>query len=100
MVHNIKTEKSPLSGNNHGSLNWVSALLPIRPLKGMLQPIFCIDINTYSENEKLCKISFKKLFFQNILAFIDLFYRYIISLTSIQYVVKQPREVFFKKRCS
>ena len=27
-------------------------------------------------NEKLCKIYFKKLFFQNVLAFIDLFYRY------------------------
>ena len=27
-------------------------------------------------NEKLCKIYFKKLFFQNVLAFIDVFYRY------------------------
>ena len=31
---------------------------------------------TVAENQKLCKIYLKKLFFQNVLAFIDLFYRY------------------------
>ena len=29
-----------------------------------------------TENEELCKIYLKKLFFQNVLVFIDLFYRY------------------------
>ena len=59
-------------------------------------------------NEKLCKIYLEKLFFQNVLAFIDLFYRYhyisVISSTQIafdvmcvQYVQKQPPEVFLKK---
>ena len=58
-------------------------------------------------NEKLCKIYFKKLFFQNVLAFIDLFIDTIISVISstqiacdvmcVQYVQKQPPEVFFKK---
>ena len=46
---------------------------------GMLLPIFSIDINTYSDrtvDEKLCKIYFKKLFFENVLVFIDIFYRY------------------------
>ena len=61
-------------------------------------------------NEKLCKIYFKKLFFQNVLAFIDVFYRYHISVISstqipcnvmcVQYVQKQPPEMFFKKRHS
>ena len=58
-------------------------------------------------NEKLCKIYSKKLFFQNVLAFIDLFIDTIISVISstqiacdvmcVQYVQKQPPEVFFKK---
>ena len=58
-------------------------------------------------NEKLCKIYFKKLFFQNVLAFIDLFIDTIISVISstqiacdvmcVQYVQKQPPELFFKK---
>ena len=58
-------------------------------------------------NEKLCKIYFKKLFFQNVLAFIDLFIGTIIFVISstqiacdvmcVQYVQKQPPEVFFKK---
>ena len=58
-------------------------------------------------NEKLCKIYFKKQFFQNVLAFIDLFLDTIISVVSstqiacdvmcVQYVQKQPPEVFFKK---
>ena len=57
-------------------------------------------------NEKLCKIYFKKLFFQNVLAFIDLFIDTIISVISstqiacdvmcVQYVQKQPPEVFLK----
>ena len=60
-----------------------------------------------TENEKLCKINFKKLFFQNVLASIDLFIDTIISVISstqiacdvmcVQYVQKQPPEVFFKK---
>ena len=51
---------------------------PPRMLKGMLQPMFCIlQIHIVAENEKLCKIYFKKIIFQNILAFIDLFYRYL-----------------------
>ena len=58
-------------------------------------------------NEKLCKIYFKKLFFQNVLAFIDLFIDTIISVISstqiacdvmcVQYIQKQSPEVFFKK---
>ena len=58
-------------------------------------------------NEKLCKIYFKKLFFQNVLAFIDLFIDttiFVIPFTQIacdvvcvQYVQKQPTEVLFKK---
>ena len=57
-------------------------------------------------NEKR-KIYFKKLFFQNVLAFSDLFIDTIISVISstqiacdvmcVQYVQKQPPEVFFKK---
>ena len=35
-----------------------------------------IQIHIVTRNEKLCKIYFKKLFFQNVLASIDLFYRY------------------------
>ena len=34
-----------------------------------------IKIHIVTGNEKLCKIYFKKLFFQNVLVFIDLFYR-------------------------
>ena len=58
-------------------------------------------------NEKLCKIYFKKLFFQNVLAFIVFFIDTNISIISstqiacdvmcVQYVQKQPPEVFFKK---
>ena len=45
----------------------------------MLGPVFCIDINTHSDRkEKLRKIYLKKLFFQNVLVFIDLFI-YIIT---------------------
>ena len=47
--------------------------IPFNLLKRMLRPIFCIDINTH---EKFCKIYSKKLFFQKVLAFIHLFYRY------------------------
>ena len=57
-------------------------------------------------NEKR-KIYFKKLFFQNVLAFSDLFIDTIISVISstqiacdvmcVQYAQKQPSEVFFKK---
>ena len=60
-----------------------------------------------TENEKLCKINFKKLFFRNVLASIDLFIDTIISLISsteiacdvmcVQYIQKQPPEGFFKK---
>ena len=49
----------------------------------------------------------KKLFFQNVLAFFDLFYSNNISFISstqiacdvmcLQYIQKQPPEVFFKK---
>ena len=44
----------------------------------MLWPTFYIDIdtNTVTGKEKLCKIYFKKLFFENVLVFIDPFYRY------------------------
>ena len=48
-------------------------------LIGMLRPIFFIDINTHSHmkrkiiNQKF--IFLKKLFFQNVLVYIDLFYR-------------------------
>ena len=38
--------------------------------KGMFWLIFCIDINTHSKNEKVCK----KLFSQDVLIFIDPFY--------------------------
>ena len=41
-------------------------------LKGMLRPIL---IHIKTENEKVCKIYLKKLFFQNVLVLIDLFYR-------------------------
>ena len=34
-----------------------------------------IQIHIVTENETLCKIYFTKLFFQNVSAFIDLFYR-------------------------
>ena len=59
-------------------------------------------------NEKLCKIYFKKLFFQK--ASIDLFIDIIISPISstqiardimcVQYAQKQPPEMLFKKRFS
>ena len=78
--------------------------------KGTLWSIFCININTHNDmtgNEKLCKISFKKLVFQNVLVSIDLFYRYhdiVISSTQIacdvmcvQDILKQPPELFFNK---
>ena len=58
---------------------------------GMLQLIFCIDINTYSDrtgDEKLCKIYFKC--FENVLIFIDIFIDIIsplISSTQIAYDV-------------
>ena len=44
----------------------------------MLRPIFrvLIKIHIVTENEKLCKIHLKKLFSQNVLVFIDVFYRY------------------------
>ena len=52
----------------------------------------------------------KTIFFQNILAFIDLIMGIIIfvisstqiacDVTCVQYVQKQPPDVFFKKRCS
>ena len=58
-------------------------------------------------NEKLCKINFKKLVFQNVLVSIDFFYRYhdiVISSTQIacdvmcvQDIQKQPPELFFNK---
>ena len=59
-------------------------------------------------NENLCKIYFKKLFFQNGLAFLIFFIVTIISVISstqiacdvmccVQYVQKQPLEVLFKK---
>ena len=35
-------------------------------VKGMLRPIFSIDINTVIGTENLCKNYFKKLYFQNI----------------------------------
>ena len=41
--------------------------------KEILRPVFCIVV---TGNGKLCKIYFKKLFFQNVLASIDLFHRY------------------------
>ena len=73
--------------------------------KGILQPIFCIYINTYSVRK--WKIYFKNLFFQNIFALIDPFYRYhyiryfiysdCMRRLCVQYVQKQPPEEFFKK---
>ena len=55
-------------------------------------------------NEILSKIYFEKLFFQNGLAFFDLFYsyhyiRYFIysDCMCVQYIQKQPPEVLFKK---
>ena len=45
----------------------------------MLQPIFCIDINTLS-NRKLGNIYLKNLFFQNVLVFIDHFIDIITSV--------------------
>ena len=55
-------------------------------------------------NETLSKIYFEKLFFQNGLAFFDLFYsyhyiRYFIysDCMCVQYIQKQPPEVLFKK---
>ena len=58
-------------------------------------------------NEKLCKIYFKKLCFQNVLAFFIFFIVTLISVISstpmacdvmcVQYVQKQPQEVFFKE---
>ena len=54
-------------------------------VKGMLRPIFCIDINMHGDrNEKLCKNYLKKLFFQNVLVFIDLFLK--ISLPPLFHV--------------
>ena len=51
----------------------------------MLRPIFCIDINTHSE--KLCKIYFKKLFFQNVLGIIDFFIDIITPVVSSNRIV-------------
>ena len=40
----------------------------------MLRSIFCININTQvTGNQKLFKIDLKKLFFENVLVFIDIF---------------------------
>ena len=46
--------------------------------KGMLQPIFCVDINTHGDKKGkiMSNLFLKKLFLKNVLAFIDLFYRY------------------------
>ena len=45
--------------------------------KGMFRPIFCIDINTHSDRKwKTMYNLLKKLFLQNVLVFINLFYRY------------------------
>ena len=56
--------------------------------KGMFGLIFCIDINTHSKNEKVCK----KLFSQDVIIFIDPFYfidavNPVISSTQIAYDV-------------
>ena len=57
--------------------------------------MFCIDINTHSDR---CEIYLKKLFFKNVLAFIDLFIDIITSAilstqiicdaTCVQYVIQ------------
>ena len=60
----------------------------------MLQPMFCIDINTHKklkQDKKLCENLFKKLFFQNVLVFVDLFcgYHYIhYDVMCVQYVTQ------------
>ena len=51
-----------------------SSLLYLKEYWGQYSVLMWIHIVT--GYEKLCKINFKKLFFQNVLAFIDLFYRY------------------------
>ena len=65
-------------------------------VKGMLRPIFCIDINMHGDrNEKLCKNYFKKLFFQNVLVFIDLFLK--ISLPPLFHVLRLHMTSFLYK---
>ena len=43
--------------------------------KGMLQPIFCVDINTHGDKKGkiMSNLFLKKLFLKNVLTFIDLF---------------------------
>ena len=56
--------------------------------------MFCIDINTHKklkQDKKLCENLFKKLFFQNVLVFVDLFcgYHYIhYDVMCVQYVTQ------------
>ena len=46
-------------------------------IKGVLRPIFSIDVNTHNDRKrKIMKIYLKKLFFENALVFIVIFYRY------------------------
>ena len=54
-------------------LNLATQKRDVALIKGILRPIFCIDINT--GNGKLCKI-YEKILFSKYLSFIDLFYRY------------------------
>ena len=46
-------------------------------IKGVLRPILSIDVNTHNDRkQKIMKIYLKKLFFENALVFIVIFYRY------------------------
>ena len=55
------------------------AQMSLNEFKGILQPIFYIDINKYTywqEMTNYAKFVKKKQFFQNVLVFVNLFYRY------------------------
>ena len=81
-------------------------LVCFKPVNGNIVLRFQEKITIVTGNKKLCKSYIKILFFQNVLVFTDLFYRYnYIRYSStqiecdvmcVQYVQKEPPEVFFK----
>ena len=77
-------------------------------IKGILRPIFCIDINTQCQEmrnyvKNFLKIYIFKMFSLLLIFFIDTIISVISSteiacdVMCVQYVQKQPPEVFFEK---
>ena len=100
MCNNCQPKRSVIKNK------WCGRCTP--KFKGILASIFCIDINTHSDRKwKIMWNLFQKIIFSKCFSFFDLFIVTIISVISstqiacdvmcVQYVQKQPPEVFFKK---